>query len=61
LFWLTIGLSLVIPLIGQAISWEVSVRYDIELGIPGTVVLVSVTLFLVSLVFGPLRHKRAVT
>src|SRR5439155_900261 len=50
LFWLTIGLSLVLPRLGQWLTWEIGARYPgIDLGIPGTVVLVAVTLFLLSL------------
>ena len=53
LFWLTVGLSLIVPLIGQWISWEVGIRYGTQLGISGTIVIVSVVLFLVSMVVGP--------
>jgi zinc transport system permease protein len=53
LFWLTIALSLLAPLVGQWIDWEVQVRSGVELGISGTIVLVCVGLFLLSLVFGP--------
>jgi zinc transport system permease protein len=53
LFWLTVALSLFVPLAGQWLSWEVAVRYDVDLGIPGTVVMVCVGLFLLSLVVGP--------
>jgi zinc transport system permease protein len=62
LFWMTLGLSLIGPLLGQWLSWEVEVRSNTALGISGTVVLVSVGLFLVSMLIGPwLRaHKRAV-
>jgi zinc transport system permease protein len=53
LFWTTVALSLLVPLAGEWISWEVAARYDIDLGVPGTVVMVCVGLFLLSLVFGP--------
>src|SRR5262249_19971728 len=53
LFWMTVVLSLAAPLVGQWINWEVQARSGVELGIAGTVVMVCVGLFLMSLVFGP--------
>ena len=45
---------------GQLISWEWEIRTNVELGIPGTIILVSVILFLLSAVVGPkLRERRA--
>ena len=58
LYWLNMGLALIVPLIGQWITWEVRIRYKTELGISGTVVLVSVFLFLVSMFAGPWLRSR---
>jgi zinc transport system permease protein len=58
LFWLTVALSLAAPLLGQWISWEVSVREGVELGVSGTIVLVTVGMFLLSLVVGPRLRAR---
>jgi zinc transport system permease protein len=60
LFWMTVAISLLVPLAGQWISWEVEIRYKTPLGISGTIVLVSVVCFLVSMVIGPwLRGRKA--
>jgi len=58
LFWMTIGLSLLSPLLGQWIQWETLNRTKTELGVSGTVVLVSVSLFLISMVIGPWVRSR---
>jgi zinc transport system permease protein len=58
LFWMTIGLSLLGPLLGQWIQWEMLNRTKTELGVSGTVVLVSVSLFLISMVIGPWVRSR---
>jgi zinc transport system permease protein len=58
LFWLSIGLALVVTVIGQWLSWEVRNRYGTELGISGTVVLISVSLFLLSMFAGPWLRSR---
>ncbi len=60
LFWMTIGLSLLGPLLGQWIQWEMLNRTKTELGVSGTVVLVSVSLFLISMVIGPWVRSRTV-
>jgi zinc transport system permease protein len=52
-FWLTLGLCLGCSLAGQWLSWEMEARRDIPLGIPGTIVLISVALFLVSMLLRP--------
>lgn len=58
-FWLSILLCLVSCVGGQWLSWEVQTRLPGQppLGIPGTVVLVSVALFAVSAVVGPLLRR----
>jgi zinc transport system permease protein len=45
LFWLTIALTLLTSLGGQYLSWEVSARAGVKLGIPGTIILLNVVLF----------------
>lgn len=60
LFWLTIALCLGVSVAGQALSWEASARYDVAVGVPGTVVLLSVVLFFLSMAVGPwLRNRSA--
>jgi zinc transport system permease protein len=59
LFWLTIALCLAVSLGGQALSWEVSARYDAPVGVPGTVVLLSVVVFFASMAVGPWLRNRA--
>ena len=56
LFWLTIGLTLVISLGGLAISWEFSTRRR-EFGVSGTIILLGVILFALSVSFGPLLRR----
>jgi zinc transport system permease protein len=50
LFWITIFLCLLSCIAGQAIAWQVYAWTDgdVRLGIPGTVILVTVALFVVS-------------
>ncbi len=63
-FWLTMALCLGSCLLGQALSWEVGLfleraRPGKQLGMSGTIVLVSVAAFALSAVFGPwLRERR---
>ncbi len=58
LFWLTIGLCLVVSLLGQWAAWEMEVRYRTRLGVPGTIILLSVGAFLLSMVLGPWLRSR---
>jgi zinc transport system permease protein len=58
LFWLTIGLCLAVSLLGQWASWEMEVRYRTRLGVPGTIILLSVGAFLLSMVVGPWYRSR---
>src|SRR5207244_4055750 len=60
LFWLNMALATMVPLIGQWIAWEVRNYYGTELGISGTVVLVSVSLFLLSMIAGPWLRSRKI-
>jgi zinc transport system permease protein len=61
LFWLTIGLCLVISILGQYVSWEMEMRYGTRLGVPGTIILLSVGAFLLSMVLGPWYRGRPVS
>jgi zinc transport system permease protein len=49
LFWRTMLLSIAVTLAGEFVQWEAKARFDIDLGIPGTIVLLSVALFFLSL------------
>lgn len=57
-FWLTVLICLGCSLAGQAISWEVESQTRTRLGIPGTVILVSVALFTLSAIIGPRLRQR---
>jgi zinc transport system permease protein len=61
LFWLTIGLCLAVSLLGQWASWEMEMRYGTRLGVPGTIILLSVGAFLLSMVLGPWFRSRPVS
>jgi zinc transport system permease protein len=58
LFYFTLTICVAVAVAGQAISWEVMVRTKVELGISGTVILLSVLLFALSMFVGP-RLRRA--
>lgn len=57
LFWLTVALCLGVSIAGQALAWELAVRAHLDLGISGTIVLLSVALFLLSMIVGPLLRR----
>lgn len=57
-FWGTVLLCLISSLLGQAISWEIESQTRLRLGIPGTIILVSVSLFVLSAIVGPLLRDR---
>ncbi len=58
-FWWTLLLCLTASVGGSLLAWEVEIRGGPELGIPGTVILLSVAMFIVSAVIGPyLRERR---
>lgn len=59
MFWWTLALTLAVSLAGQWLYWEVEVRTGLQLGIPGTIILLAVVFFTLSLVIGPLLHIRA--
>ncbi len=44
---------------GLALDWEADIYFEVRLGIPGGIVLISVSLFVLSIVLGPwLRDRR---
>jgi zinc transport system permease protein len=59
LFWATIFLCLLSSMGGLALDWEAYTRYRVQLGIPGGIILISVVLFIVSIVAGPWLRDRA--
>jgi zinc transport system permease protein len=61
LFWWSVGLCLLVCLCGHWVSWEVEVRthYHVKLGVPGTIILLAVGLFVGSLLAEPLRRWRS--
>jgi zinc transport system permease protein len=62
LFWRTIGLCLILSLIGQWISWDVPISRNDKhrLGLSGTIVVLNVLAFLFSMAAGSwLRARRA--
>ncbi len=60
LFWYTLLVCLTVSVVGQAVSWEVGIHTPVDVGISGTIVLLSVGLFLVSTVVGPAFRRRSV-
>jgi zinc transport system permease protein len=60
MFWVTILLCMVSSLGGLAIDWEASMRYNLRLGIPGVIVLITVVLFVLSILAGPWLRNRPV-
>src|SRR5262245_55077164 len=60
LFWGSVLLCLGVSLVGLAVSWEVEALSEgrTKLGIPGTIILLSVALFALSLLVEPIRRLR---
>jgi zinc transport system permease protein len=58
LFWLTIALTLILSVGGQWLSWEMGEGAKIQIGTPGTIVLLSVAAFVLSMIFGPWMRSR---
>ena len=56
-FWITMIVSLVSAIGGQWISWELETRAAIELGVSGTIVLLTVAIFSLSAILGPFRTQ----
>jgi zinc transport system permease protein len=61
LFWLTIGLTLVLGVGGQWLQWQMEMGAHVRLGISGTIVLLSVLVFILSMVAGPWLRARRTT
>jgi zinc transport system permease protein len=61
LFWRTVIVCLLVCVVGQWLSWEVAIRTGVGFGISGTIVLLCVGLFVVSMVVGPAYRRRAAT
>jgi zinc transport system permease protein len=60
LFWVTIGACLSVGLLGLWASWEATIQLDFDIGPSGTIVMLSVVLFLLSMIAGPaLRGRQA--
>ncbi|HTU92126.1 MAG TPA: metal ABC transporter permease [Gemmataceae bacterium] len=61
MFWWTIFLGLLLSIVGQWLSWDMSMGAKINLGLSGTIVLLNVLAFLISMAVGPwLRARRTV-
>ncbi len=60
LFWFTVGLCLFVSVVGIVLSWEMSIHTREDIGISGTIVLLSVAVFLLSMVVGPAIRRRSV-
>jgi zinc transport system permease protein len=58
LFWLTFVLCLCIALAGQQLTWHLYTSYRVDLSTTGTIILLSVLLFVLSLVVGPWYRRR---
>lgn len=58
MFWLTIALCLGVSVVGLGASWEIEVRSGMRIGVPGTIVLLTVALFFVSMLVGPYWRNR---
>jgi zinc transport system permease protein len=60
LFRRTLYLTLLLSLVGQWISWDMNMASNIDLGLSGTIVLLNVLAFLISMAIGPwIRARRA--
>lgn len=57
-FWLGIIFSISACVLGHLLAWEVEAATKTKLGIPGAVILLSVLLFLLSLLAAPYRRWR---
>jgi zinc transport system permease protein len=60
LFWTSVGLCTLCGIGGLLANWEVYWSFNWEIGPGGTIVVLSVLLFVLSIVFGPVWRDRAV-
>lgn len=58
LFWLTIILCVGLSVAGALLSWELEVGYRLRLGTPGTIILLNVAAFTLSMYLGPWLRSR---
>jgi zinc transport system permease protein len=49
LFWMTIALTLATSLGGEYLTWEISTRAKLRLGMPGVIILLNVVLFVAAM------------
>jgi zinc transport system permease protein len=61
LFWLTIGLTLFVGVGGQWMQWELEWGSKVQLNISGTIVLLSVLVFILSMMASPWVRARRTT
>jgi zinc transport system permease protein len=59
LFWWTVGLCVAVSVVGDVASWEIEVGRGVPVGIPGTIILLSVILFFLSMFAGARRVRPA--
>lgn len=59
MFWFSVVLALANGLIGYVLSWEITCNFR-PVGISGSVLVLGVVLFALSMVLGPLLRRRAV-
>ena len=60
LFWLSIGLCITAGLSGIWASWELNARASLDVGPGGTIVVVSVLIFALTLLLGPIFGRRVI-
>jgi len=60
MFWWSIGLALLSGVGGQVLAWELSMGFGRDVGTGGMIVVLTVCLFVISMVFGPAWRNRAV-
>ena len=60
LFWFTVAICLGVTVVGQGLTHELEIGTGKDFGISGTIVLLSVALFMVSMIVGPAIRRRAV-
>jgi zinc transport system permease protein len=58
MFRRTVIICLFACVTGQVLSWELNIRFDLQVGVSGVIVLFSVFLFVLSMVVGPLIRKQ---
>ncbi len=63
LFWRTIILCLLLSLVGQWLSWDLSMSTGnkVKLGVSGTIVLLNVLAFILSMIIAPWLHAHRAT